>query len=699
MWKVKLAMKNFLIASISFFALLWGGQRLLAQENINLVIRELVNDNYPELSFEITPNNDFGVPIDQLTADNFDISDDVGPLEITLDEQIDADEPIAIMLVLDASGSMQQSGRLAELKSQAVAFRDSLNSLDQMGVLFFNIAVEDNGDTSSEARVALFPSADPREFPPSLDGGGAVNFINQFAAGDELAGTPLYDAMFRSVQVLARDTQAERRAVVVITDGVDHAQGVVKNSEEAGLKGSIYADMEVVVTTAQQENIPIFTIGLSDETDSISDAIQEAISGVDAVELTKIARSTGGAESIDQSVMDLAPLLSIITNKLKTKYIVTTQALAEPDNEEHNLTIQVTSKLGTSTTQQAFRALYPLEPLIKLSFLNNEELEYEASRLAAGISGSIDLQPIILSRNDIAKVEYFVEDDRVHQAIAPPFNFKLDTSIYFNRIGILTDLKIVATDSSGAHIGELEQDMLILSCSLVCLAAENNFTTLDTNTFIAIWLSLAFLILLLIFFVVFSLVRSRRRRHRELVLEAQAAQAYTAYQYPMPVIPITDEQIDAGPLAVAPAPSQPTSMATNDTIIDSAFTPGGPVLDDNKFVESGSALPPLATEVLSRPPSRLAYLFNPTNGQQHQLNDVMVTIGRSPENRICMPDVAVSGKHAVIKVENDRYIIYGLGASNPIMINGNSIFNSHPLSNNDLITIGREDWVFKELDQ
>ena len=662
--------------------LFWSGQQLMAQENLNLTIANFVNDDYPRLTFEITPSNSSGVPIDQLSDVSFAISDEVGLLESSIEEIVDSDEPISIMLVLDASGSMQQSGRFNELKEQAVAFRKELGQFDQMGVLFFN--VEEDGK-----RVELFGTPDEREFTPSLDGGGAINFINQFSAGDLQAGAPLYDAMFRSVQVLARDSQSDRRAVIVITDSVDHAQSEVEDETNVPL-GSIHADMEIVVERAQQENIPIFTIGLA------IDENEEAFSGINAVELTKASLSTGGTEAIEQAVSDSSNLMVGIANRLRTKYLVETNALTPPDNQEHELTIEVDAKAGTIVESQTFRALYPHQPIIELSYVDNEGVRNDDPRyLTEGIFGTVDLQPAFFSRNEIEKVEYFIQDTLIHSTTQPPFDYTVDISRYFSQVGAFTDFKIIATTKSpDVYVAEFEQDILILDCNLVCLAAENNFTTLDTNVFIAIWVALIFLILLLIFFIIFSIVRRRQRRAEEALFAAQAAQAYAAgvYQYPMPIIPKTDEQVEIGP-PPANTLDPPAAAPAGDTIVDSAFTPSQSAQD-----MSGAGAHP-ATEVLDRTPNRLAFLLNPNNGQQHPLNEPIISIGRLPENQICLPDPAVSSKHALIKLENDQFVIYDLGASNPVMINGQPVVDSHLLVNGDQVTIGRENWVFKELGQ
>ena len=545
--------------------------------------------------------------------------------------------------------------------------------------------------------MELFGTADEREFVPSLDGGGAINFINQFSPDDLQAGAPLYDALFRSIQVLAANSQSERQAIILVTDSVDHAQGGTDNGSTVEL-GSIHSDMEIVVERAQQENIPIFTIGLA------VDQNEELGGGGDAVELTKIGLNTGGSEAIEQPVANLSNLMSSISNRLKTKYLVEATALTPSDNQEHELTISVESKIGTATETEIFRALYPHQPIIELSYTDNEGTEHtDPQYLTEGIFGTVTFQPTFFSRNEIATVEYFIDDAAVHSSTQYPFDYTVDISRYFSQVGAFTDFKIIATTKDpDVYLSEFEQDILILDCNLICLAAENNFTTLDTNTFIAIWVALIFLILLLIFFIVFSIIRRRQRRREEAILAAHAAQAYAAgvYQYPMPVIPKTDEQVEVGPISIG-NPPQPAATPAGDTIVDPSFTPIASTPNSNSPLQnpsnSGSAGSHPATEVLTRPPNQLAFLLNPNNGQQHQLNDIEITIGRLPENQICLPDPAVSSKHAIIKFENDRYSILDLGAANPIMINGQTITGSHMLTNGDQVTIGREEWVFKEL--
>ncbi|MGH8460976.1 MAG: FHA domain-containing protein [Stenotrophobium sp.] len=76
------------------------------------------------------------------------------------------------------------------------------------------------------------------------------------------------------------------------------------------------------------------------------------------------------------------------------------------------------------------------------------------------------------------------------------------------------------------------------------------------------------------------------------------------------------------------------------------------------------------------------------NSQEYPLAKERVTIGRHPDNDICVPDRAVSGNHAaVITILQDSFL-EDLGSTNGTIVNGKSI-TKHPLSHGDVITLGR----------
>lgn len=82
-------------------------------------------------------------------------------------------------------------------------------------------------------------------------------------------------------------------------------------------------------------------------------------------------------------------------------------------------------------------------------------------------------------------------------------------------------------------------------------------------------------------------------------------------------------------------------------------------------------------------------------GQVIQLLD-RLSLGRNPENDLCLQDCAVSGFHAeVIKVGNN-YKIRDMGSKNKTKVNGRKIFKPMVLANNDLIEIGKNTFQFQQ---
>lgn len=76
------------------------------------------------------------------------------------------------------------------------------------------------------------------------------------------------------------------------------------------------------------------------------------------------------------------------------------------------------------------------------------------------------------------------------------------------------------------------------------------------------------------------------------------------------------------------------------------------------------------------------------SSQEYPLSKERITIGRHPDNDICVPDRAVSGTHAaVITILQDSFL-EDLGSTNGTVVNGKPV-TKHPLSHGDVITLGR----------
>ena len=66
-----------------------------------------------------------------------------------------------------------------------------------------------------------------------------------------------------------------------------------------------------------------------------------------------------------------------------------------------------------------------------------------------------------------------------------------------------------------------------------------------------------------------------------------------------------------------------------------------------------------------------------------------LTIGRRPDNDVCLPNPAVSAEHAAVVTILDDSFLEDLGSTNSTFVNGKPI-TKHFLRDQDIIEIGRQ---------
>jgi NADH dehydrogenase len=96
------------------------------------------------------------------------------------------------------------------------------------------------------------------------------------------------------------------------------------------------------------------------------------------------------------------------------------------------------------------------------------------------------------------------------------------------------------------------------------------------------------------------------------------------------------------------------------------------------------------------PPAMIkAILTRSDSGGEIPLEQDLISLGRSPENNVVVPDPAASRRHALIQREGDRYVIDDLGGRNGTWVNGRRVNERAPLQNGDVIRIGRTQFTFR----
>ena len=87
------------------------------------------------------------------------------------------------------------------------------------------------------------------------------------------------------------------------------------------------------------------------------------------------------------------------------------------------------------------------------------------------------------------------------------------------------------------------------------------------------------------------------------------------------------------------------------------------------------------------------------NRENFKINEIdlpqgTLTIGRRPENGLCIDDLVVSGNHAKIVTVFGSCYIEDLGSTNGTFVNGKAV-RTHTLHNGDVITIGHYQILFQ----
>jgi hypothetical protein len=83
-----------------------------------------------------------------------------------------------------------------------------------------------------------------------------------------------------------------------------------------------------------------------------------------------------------------------------------------------------------------------------------------------------------------------------------------------------------------------------------------------------------------------------------------------------------------------------------------------------------------------------------TKGKTYPLVGKVVSMGSGPENSVRVMDGAVSGKHAGIAIDGDKFEIVDLGSKNGVLVNGKKTPRRF-LRNGDVITLGMTEFKFE----
>lgn len=285
--------------------------------NVTINYIEALNaaDQYSsQVSIYVTISGDDENPVSDIPVQAFKILEDGRPVDNIQVSQ--TNEPVAVVLVIDTSGSMlakDKSGMTSidAVKNAAVNFISLLNTKDRIAIFSFN-------------------KEPVLEMDFSEDHAAAVNAINSLKSVPN-ASTCLYDTAYESVKKAAEIPKG-RRAIILFTDGRD---------EKSGQPCSTYSANDVIdAASTKTIRVPVYTIGVGKE--------------VDARELGRISKLTGGRNLIADSNADLNPFYKTIAGQLKNQYAIRYKTQAA--SGEHSLVVKIQHERLLSQDEKSFWA-------------------------------------------------------------------------------------------------------------------------------------------------------------------------------------------------------------------------------------------------------------------------------------------------------------------------------------------------------
>lgn len=232
------------------------------------------------------------------------------------------DLPLSLAILIDTSASQERT--LAEEKSAAIAFLESVirPSKDEVSVVSFTgESTLEQGMTNNVTRLRR--AIDKVQFvPPSgYIGGGVVAPGTPPISGDNqsIAGsTAIWDSIWvTSAEVLGPAPDKTRRAVILLTDGVDTSSR--KKLDEA-------------VDAAIKSEAVIYSIGIGDD----------FYGGVNKSSLNKISERTGGRAYFPRDERELRDAFKQIQEEMRSQYLLAYEpSNASKDGSYRKIEIQL----------------------------------------------------------------------------------------------------------------------------------------------------------------------------------------------------------------------------------------------------------------------------------------------------------------------------------------------------------------------
>jgi VWFA-related protein len=258
-----------------------------------------------------------GRVVSGLTTTDFEVRDN-GQLRPILSVRSDRQSPLTLAIVVDMSGSMGLSQKIAMARQ---AYGSILTQLRQ---------------DQDEVALFTFDSALHERVDFSRQHGDLKNGLSEF---EPFGTTSLYDATAAVARRLA-DRSGTHKAIIVLTDGIDTSSRM-NATEVSGLASSI--------------DVPVFVVATVPTLDQrlMMESAERSSPGTNA-DLRDLSEWTGGQLVFASSISETAVAASSLIDNLRQQYILAIEAASS--REWRRLDVRVKRPAATVKARTGYFA-------------------------------------------------------------------------------------------------------------------------------------------------------------------------------------------------------------------------------------------------------------------------------------------------------------------------------------------------------
>lgn len=292
-------------------SLLAAARPAQAQEDISISIVSVDDTAFPEVTAVFTADQ-HGRPLATLDPAEVESEESGSPATLaSIGRAVDDDIPLALVLALDVSGSMAGAG-LSNAQAAATNLIESLGPADSAAVLAF----------AQESRV---------EQPLTQDKALLTAAVSRLTADGD---TALYDVVAESARIAA-ESGLSRRAVVLLSDGVDFGDRSTLSREES-------------LAAASEGESLFYVIGVGPS--------------IDRQYLEELAGRSGGRFFLAAGASEVPEVYAGLAELLRGQFVVAFRASSAADLQDRSVTISVTKGASTGHAERAYESLRPPPP-------------------------------------------------------------------------------------------------------------------------------------------------------------------------------------------------------------------------------------------------------------------------------------------------------------------------------------------------